>query len=109
MTSLARRILIFVVVFISLSPAQETRGEIQGHVTDASGGSIAGAAVSATNIATGLEVTAKTNESGNYVLPYLLPGTYKLQAQAAGFKKSIREGIELRIGDRVDVNVELAL
>jgi hypothetical protein len=89
--------------------AQETRGAIQGRVYDASGGSIVGAEVSATNIATGLEVSAKTNESGNYVLPYLLPGTYTLQAQATGFKKSIREGIELRINDRVDVNVELAV
>jgi hypothetical protein len=89
--------------------AQETRGAIQGHVTDASGGSIVGAQVHATNSATGVELTAITNESGNYVLPYMLPGTYTLQAQAPGFKKSIREGIELRINDRVDVNLELQL
>ncbi|HUS04667.1 MAG TPA: carboxypeptidase-like regulatory domain-containing protein [Bryobacteraceae bacterium] len=87
--------------------AQETRGAIQGRVLDNSGGAIAGAEVRAINIATGVEVTAKSNESGNYVLPYLLAGNYTLQAQAAGFKKSIREGIELRINDRVDVNIEL--
>src|SRR5690348_6820011 len=87
--------------------AQETRGAIQGRVSDASGGAIVGAQVRATNGATGVELTAVTNESGNYVLPYMLPGTYTLQAQAAGFKKSIREGIELRINDRVDVNLEL--
>src|SRR5204862_2082059 len=85
-------------------PAQETSGAIQGHVSDPSGGSIVGAQVRATNSATGVELTAITNESGNYVLPYMLPGTYTLQAQAPGFKKSIREGIELRINDRVDVN-----
>src|SRR5690349_24712284 len=87
--------------------AQETRGVIQGRVSDSSGGVIAGAAVSATNSATGIEVSSTTNESGNYVLPYLLPGTYTLQAQALGFKKSIRDAIELRINDRVDVNLEL--
>src|SRR5438552_14092209 len=86
--------------------AQETRGAIQGRVSDSSGGSIAGAQVRATNSATGVELTATTNQSGNYVLPYMLAGTYTLQGQAPGFKKSIREGIELRINDRVDVNLE---
>jgi hypothetical protein len=87
--------------------AQETRGAIQGRVSDASGGAIAGAQIKATNTATGVEVTALTNESGNYSVPYLLAGTYKLEAQAPGFKKSIRDGIELRINDRVDVNLTL--
>src|SRR5260370_4863951 len=81
--------------------AQESRGAIQGRVSDSSSGSIVGAQVRATNSATGAEVAATTNESGNYVLPYLLPGTYTLHAQALGFKKSIRDGIELRISVRV--------
>ncbi len=98
-----------VLAFTILLPAmaQETRGVIQGRVSDSSGGSIASAEVRATNTATGVEVTAVTNEAGNYTLPYLLAGTYTLQAQAPGFKKSIRDGIELRINDRVDVNIEL--
>ncbi len=89
--------------------AQETRGAIQGRVSDPSGAAIVGAQVRAANAATGIEVTAQTNESGNYVLPYLVPGIYKVQAQAQGFKQSIRDGIELRINDRVDVNIELQL
>src|SRR5215471_14995876 len=88
-------------------PAQETRGAILGRAADSSGGAISGAQVRAVNTATGVEVTTTTNESGNYVLPYLLPGTYTLQTQASGFKKSIREGIELRINDRVELNIEL--
>jgi hypothetical protein len=106
---LLRVTLLLVSVGAALLPlrAQETRGAIQGRVLDSSGGAVAGAEVQASNVATGLEVTAKSNESGNYVLPYLLPGTYTLRAQAAGFKKSVREGIELRINDRVDVNIEL--
>src|SRR4029077_18670018 len=87
-------------------PAQETRGAVQGRVADSSGGSISGAQVRAVNPATGVEVTTTTNGSGNYALPYLLPGTYTLQVQAPGFKKSIRDGIELRINDRVELNIE---
>lgn len=95
------------VACIAIVNAQETRGAIQGRVSDPSGGAIAGAEVRASNAATGLEITAHTNESGNYVLPYLLPGAYTIEAQAAGFKKAVREGIELRINDRVDVNLQL--
>lgn len=57
-------------VFISLGAAmlpvraQETRGAIQGRVLDSSGGTIAGAEISATNVATGLEITAKSIEDG---------------------------------------------
>src|SRR5262245_3844398 len=87
--------------------AQETHGAILGRVADSSGGAISVAQVRAVYIATGVEVTTTTNESGNYVLPYLLPGTYTLQTQGSGFKKSIREGIERRINDRVELNIEL--
>ncbi|MDQ6663064.1 MAG: carboxypeptidase-like regulatory domain-containing protein [Acidobacteriota bacterium] len=101
----------FVAIGIGLTAApsvsQETRGAIQGRVSDPSGSPIPGVEVAATNTSTGVVATARTNEAGNYTLPYLLAGTYMLQAQSGGFKKSIREGIELRINDRVEVNIEL--
>src|SRR3954465_13241151 len=86
---------------------QETRGAILGRVSDSTGGAIPGAQVKAVNTATGVELSAVTNDSGNYTLPYLLTGTYRVEAQAKGFKRSVREGIELRINDRVDLNFEL--
>lgn len=102
------RSIVFLLALAAIaSIGQETRGAIQGRVLDTSGAAIPSAEVRATNIATGVSVTAKSNESGNYVLPYLIAGTYTIDAQAAGFKKSIREGIGLRIADRVDVDVEL--
>src|SRR5437016_426632 len=61
-------------VLVALS--QDTRGTILGRVTDASGGNVANAEVRATNLATGVTVSAKTNDSGNYLLPYLPPGVY---------------------------------
>jgi hypothetical protein len=100
-------ILIAFLVASTAVQAQETRGAIQGRVSDASGGAVAGAQVKAVNTATGVEVSAVTNESGNYALPYLLAGTYNLETTAQGFKKSVRDSIELRINDRVDVNIQL--
>ncbi len=87
--------------------AQETRGTILGRVTDQSGALIAGGEVSATNVATGVTIGSKTNEAGNYLLPYLLTGTYTLHAQFAGFKKFTREGIQVRINDTVEVNIQM--
>jgi hypothetical protein len=109
MSPIRNSILVLLSILAAALPiyAQETRGAIQGRVVDSTGAAVAGAEVRATNIATGIEVSAKSNESGNYVLPYLITGNYTLATQAPGFKKSIREGIELRINDRVDVNVEL--
>lgn len=89
--------------------AQETRGTLLGRVTDPAGAVIPGAEVRATNTATGLTVAVRTNDAGNYVIPYLLPGTYTLQAEVTGFKKYVREGIDIRINDTVEVNLELSV
>jgi len=87
--------------------AQEARGTILGRITDPSGAVIAGADVRATNVATGVSAAARSNESGNFVLPYLIPGLYTVQSEMAGFKKFVREGIQIRVSDTVEVNIQL--
>src|SRR5687768_2052797 len=88
---------------------QETRGTLVGRVTDPAGAVVPATEVRATNAATGVAAITKTNEAGNFTLPYLLPGTYTLQAELTGFKKFIREGIEIRVNDTVEVNIELTV
>lgn len=87
--------------------AQDPRGTVLGRVTDASGLAVPQSEVRITNDATGVSASAKTNDAGNYVLPYLLSGTYTLKCETAGFKTWSRPGIEVRINDTVEVNVEL--
>jgi hypothetical protein len=87
--------------------AQETRGTILGRVVDPSGAVVPGAAVRATNPATNVTVSTQTNAQGNYEIPYLLPGIYRLTAEVAGFKTFAREGIEIRIGDRISIEIPL--
>jgi hypothetical protein len=89
--------------------AQEARGTILGRVTDASGSLMPGAEVKATNVATGVVVAAKTNESGNYSLPYLVPGVYVVTAENAGFKKFIRDNVQVRVNDTVELNIPMAV
>jgi hypothetical protein len=89
--------------------AQDSRGTIIGRVTDPAGAVIAGTTVRATNNATNASVSTSTNEGGNFEMPYLLPGTYTVSVEMTGFKKAVREGIALRVNDRMTLDFALEL
>jgi hypothetical protein len=76
-------------LFISASPARAQSAEtgaLSGTVTDPSGGTIAGATVTATNLATGQSRTVTTDTSGVYKVSLLPPGNYSVRFSASGFK-----------------------
>jgi hypothetical protein len=103
------RWLLCIAATAALCQAQESRATIIGRATDPTGAVIAGADVRATNIATNVVVASKTNESGNYEIPYLLPGVYTVTVEMQGFKKAVRDGIELQVGDRMTLDFSLSL
>lgn len=106
---LFRSFLIFFCLLSIAAWAQESRGTIRGHVTDPTGAPVVGAAVEATSVNTGVAIRANTNQDGNYEVPYLLIGNYKVAVQSTGFRPVTREGIELRVNDHVTVDFSLAL
>jgi hypothetical protein len=87
--------------------AQDFRGTIAGRVADAQGGRLPGVTVTATSLATNAESTTTTDSVGDFTIPYLTPGRYRLTAELQGFKKAIRDNIEVRIGDRLALDVTL--
>jgi Carboxypeptidase regulatory-like domain len=87
--------------------AQEFRGGISGRVTDSSKGRLPGATVTAINVATNVAATSTTNGEGDYNILFLTPGTYTLTVELSGFKKMVREGLEVRIGDKLAVDAAL--
>lgn len=89
--------------------AQEGRGTIAGTVVDASGAVVPGAAVTVTNIAMGTDVATVTNDAGLFTVPYLIPGPYRITVELSGFKRLVREGIELRVGDRLGLTLDMAV
>ena len=99
-------LLAFALMSIPLS-AQESRGAISGRVVDPSGAVIAGAEVRAINQETSVAASARTNEAGNYSIPFLAPGVYKVTADFSGFKKTEKPGIEVRVGDVLSVELRL--
>jgi hypothetical protein len=78
-------------------------------VTDPTGALVATAEVKAINVVTGVAVSAKTNEAGLYTIPYLVAGFYNIAADTSGFKKFLRENVQVRVGDRVEVNIQMAI
>ena len=76
-------------------------------MVDSSGAVIPAVSVGATNVATNVTVSTQSNAEGNYEIPYLLPGTYRLTATLAGFKSYRRDGIELRIGGRGAIEIPM--
>lgn len=104
-----RRTLCFVTMCLAASAcwAQETRGTITGKISDPSGAVIPGASVVVTNTAMGTKAILTTNQGGIYQATYLIPGIYQVEASSAGFRKAMRENIELRVADRLEVNIEL--
>jgi hypothetical protein len=57
----------------------------------------------------GTRATFKTNQDGYYQAPLLMPGTYQIEVTVAGFKKGVRDGIEVRVADRLEVNFALEI
>jgi hypothetical protein len=89
----------------STAKAQEARGTITGTVADPSKGVPPGATVTVTNIAMSTDVTVQTNDVGYFEAPYLLPGAYRVTVEMQGFKRLVREGIDLRVGDRLQLDL----
>jgi hypothetical protein len=87
--------------------AQSSSGIIFGTVTDPSGAVVSGAAVTATNVATGTTLKANSDESGNYVLTDLPAATYSLSCFATGFRTTERTGILLQVDQRARVDLPM--
>ncbi len=104
-------LVIVLVTAVSFPPAafsQAITGQITGTVTDASGGLIPGAKVTIVNENTGIASSRLSDSQGNYVAPYLPPGTYKVTVEFPGFRTGISAGNEVQVNQivRIDFGME---
>jgi hypothetical protein len=88
---------------------QEFRGAISGAVTDPSGAAVAGATIVATQTATNAKTQTVSDSQGQYTISFLTPGEYELSAESPGFKRFVREKIELGPGDHPIIDISFAL
>ena len=89
--------------------AQIQNGQFSGVVTDPSGAAIPNAKVTVTNTATNLSVSTTSNQTGAFTLKELPPGTYKMTAEASGFRTVTNTNLTLNAGtdQRVDFKMTL--
>ena len=91
----------------SMLLAQSTTGTILGQVTDQSGAAITKADVTVTNTLTGEVHSIITNEQGQYVIPNLEIGVYRIESQPAGFKRTVRDGVTLAVNEQARADLML--
>ncbi len=89
--------------------AQTPSAGVTGRVTDANGAVVPGVTIKVTNLDTNLTRQTVTNESGDFVLPYLNPASHSLEAQAAGFRTYKRDNFTLAVNQmlRIDIRLEV--
>src|SRR6266478_10117010 len=87
--------------------AQTNTGRILGTVSDSTGAALNGAHVVITDVQRGISRALTTDESGAYVAPDLVPGTYKVHAEAKGFRTVERINILLEVAKDVAVDFTL--
>jgi len=99
--------LLCLLVLPSVAHAQVATGTILGNVTDSTGAAVPGAQVTATNSGTAFTRTTTTDVAGQYSLPLMPVGEYKIEVKLSGFSTFSQTGIALEVGRnaRVDATI----
>ncbi len=95
------------VVAPGLASAQAVYGSVSGTITDNSGGVLPGVTVTVRSVERNTTDSVVTNESGNYLKDRLLPGTYEVKAELAGFKTAIVQRVLVSVDTQTPVNFKL--
>src|SRR5229473_3697926 len=101
-TSIVGTALVLLLVLLAALPGYAqvdyATATLKGTVLDPQGAAVAGATVTVTNLNTGISRTVKTGAEGTFQFSALHPGTYKVQAEAPGFEKTIASNLQLSVG-----------
>ena len=87
--------------------AQTDTGEVSGVVRDSQGGVLPGVTIVAEHLESGTRVERVTDGAGRYFLASLRTGTYTITAELPGFRRTIRSGVALRLGQAIAIDFEL--
>ncbi|HLG56573.1 MAG TPA: carboxypeptidase-like regulatory domain-containing protein [Vicinamibacterales bacterium] len=108
-----RPILVSLIVVLLVScattgtSAQTNTGDISGVVRDSQGGVLAGTTVVAEHLESGTKVARVTDDQGRYFLPSLRVGTYVIAAELAGFRRLVRSGVIVQLGQTLALDLSL--
>jgi hypothetical protein len=89
--------------------AQEFRGSLSGKVTDPTGAIVVGAEVTVREISTGSISRTKTDGEGQYLVPFLVPGSYSISIKMKGFETLDRNGINLQAKEHPIIDLVMTI
>jgi len=94
----------------ALAQSQANTGNIEGRVTDPNAAAVPNVTVTATNLATGLQKSAQTNDEGVYRIVFLQPGAYKVETSGAqGFVPASFTNVIVTVGGQTPLDIQLAV
>ncbi len=93
--------LLILLVFASLGIAQTGDGTVSGNVTDASGSGVPNAKVTLKNSGTQVGIDTRTTGTGFYTFQFVVPGTYEVSVEAAGFQREVHPDITVQVAQSV--------
>ena len=91
----------------ALAYSQAVNGTLLGTITDASGATVPGAKVLITEQNTGVSRTAVTTQAGYYAFPDLPPGVYTVSVELTGFKKAVRQNVDVLVNTTVRADIQI--
>ena len=94
---------------VAAAGAQETGGAISGTILDQQKATLPGVTVTLRNESTNAELTTVTNEQGAFVHPFVSIGRYTMTATLEGFSTAKRGDVEVRVGDRLTIDLVLTV
>ena len=107
--SLVAWVALSIVAAVPAASAQSISGDLVVRVVDPSDLSVPGAAVTLTEVETGVMQSAVTDAQGTYLFGQLKPGVYKLEITTSGFKSTNVQDIRIQVGQRARVDVKLVV
>ena len=102
-------VLLFAISLIPGLALSQNTGNISGIITDESGAMVVNTSVAAFNELTGFSRNTVSGSDGSYLLTLLPVGTYRVEAEQTSFKKFVRKGIVLTVGQNAKVDITLSL
>ncbi len=97
------------ILLFGVSLQAQTATTLRGNVTTVSGSPLAGASVTATNLASKSNATVITDDGGNFVFVNLPAGSYTVHSSMNGFDVLSRNGIELKNGQSLTLHLSMQI
>ena len=104
----ARFLFLGLLVLVTNTVSFSQTAQVTGRISDLAGAVVPGAQITITNVATGINLEAVSNDEGFFTIPLLKPGEYRIAIKKDGFKSVAQTGVTLQVNQvaRLDYALE---